>query len=147
MITPATPDHINALVGLENELFPKDHFPLSKGSFYYHIKRNDLFVYMHHNELVAYILWLKRKKYYRLYSLGVSPYARGIGIAQKLLGYSFEHLKASSYTLEVKTTNQSAIALYEKFGFRKQKVLKGYYPDNGDGYLMRKQNNDETQKL
>ena len=147
MITPATSDHIKALVRLENALFPEDHFPLSRGSFSYHIKKNDLFVYMHQHELVAYVLWLKRKKYYRLYSLGVSPHVRGRGIAQELLEYTFEHLKASSYSLEVKTTNQSAIALYEKFGFRKQKILKGYYPDNSNGYLMRKQNNDETQKL
>jgi len=147
MITSATPDHMNALVGLENALFPKDHFPLSRGSFYYHIKRNDLFVYMHDNELVAYILWLKRKKYYRLYSLGVSPHVRGMGVAKELLKYSFEHLKASGYTLEVKTTNQSAISLYGKFGFTRQKILKGYYPNNVDGYLMRKQDNDETQKL
>jgi len=147
MITLATTDHINALVTLENALFSKDDFPLSKGSFYYHIKRNNLFVYMHNNELVAYVLWLKRKKYYRLYSLGVSSYVRGTGVAQELLGYSFEHLKSSLYTLEVKMTNQSAIALYEKFGFTKQKVLKSYYPNNCDGYLMRKQNNDETQKL
>jgi len=147
MITLATPDHIKALVRLESELFPIDHFPLSRGSFYYHIKKNDLFVYMHQNELFAYVLWLKRKKYYRLYSLGVSPHVRGMGVAKELLEYSFEHLKASSYTLEVKTTNFSAIALYEKFGFTKQKILKGYYPNNGDGYLMRKQDNNETQKL
>ncbi len=147
MITLATTDHMNTLVRLENELFPKDHFPLSRGSFYYHIKRNDLFVYIHHNELVAYVLWLKRKKYYRLYSLGVSSSARGMGVAQELLEYSFKHLKAADYTLEVKTTNQNAIALYEKFGFRKQKVLKGYYPNHVDGYLMRKQNNNETQQL
>lgn len=147
MITLATPDHIKALVTLENELFSKDDFPLSKGSFYYHIKRNNLFVYTHGNELAAYVLWLKRKKYYRLYSLGVSTHLRGTGVAQELLGYSFKHLKASIYTLEVKTTNHSAITLYQKFGFIKQKVLKSYYQNNHDGYLMRKQNNDETQKL
>jgi ribosomal-protein-alanine N-acetyltransferase len=147
MIIRATTEHLNALVALENTLFSKDDFPMSRGSFYYHIKRNDLFVYMHDNKLAAYILWLKRKKYYRLYSLGVAIHLRGTGVAQELLGYSFDHLKVSIFTLEVKTTNHSAITLYEKFGFRKQKILKSYYPNNYDGYLMRKQNNDETQKL
>ncbi|MCW8821313.1 MAG: GNAT family N-acetyltransferase [Sulfurovum sp.] len=123
---------------MENKLFSKDDFPLSKGSFYYHIKRNDLFVYMHDNELAAYVLWLKRKKYYRLYSLGVSTHLRGTGVAEELLEYSFNRLQVSIYTLEVKTTNSSAITLYEKFGFRKQKVLKSYYPNNYDGYFMRK---------
>jgi ribosomal-protein-alanine N-acetyltransferase len=147
MIIHAMQEHLNALVALEKRLFSKDDFPLSSGSFYYHIKKNNLFVYIHDNELVAYVLWLKRKKYYRLYSLGVSSECRGIGMAEMLLAYSFEHLKASYYSLEVKTTNQSAISLYEKIGFTKQKVLKGYYPNNDDGYLMRKQNSDETQKL
>jgi ribosomal-protein-alanine N-acetyltransferase len=76
--------------------------------------------------------------------LGVSRHLRGTGVAQELMLYSFNHLKASIYTLEVKTTNQSAISLYEKFGFTKEKILKSYYPNNYDGYLMRKQNNDET---
>ncbi len=147
MILRATLEHLNALAALENELFSRDDFSLSRGSFSYHIKRNDLFVFMHEEEVVGYILWLKRKTYYRLYSLGVSKQFRGIGVAQALLAHSFELLKAFYYTLEVKTTNQSAISLYEKFDFTKQKVLKSYYPNKRDGYLMRKQNNDETQKL
>lgn len=147
MITHATPNHLKALVRLENELFSKDDFPLSRGSFSYHIKKNDLFVFMYDEEVAGYILWLKRKKYYRLYSLGVSVQCRGRGVAQELLSYSFTRLNVQSYTLEVKTTNLSAISLYEKFGFAKQKILKGYYPNNRDGYLMRRQDSDETQKL
>ncbi len=147
MIMRATREHLNALVALENSLFPKDDFPLSRGSFSYHIKKNDLFVFMHEGEVAGYILWLKRKTYYRLYSLGVSAQCRGSGVAQMLLAYSFGLLKSTSYTLEVKTTNLRAISLYEKFGFTKQKILKGYYPNNRDGYLMRKKSNDETKKL
>lgn len=147
MILRATLDHLNALAALENRLFSKDDFPLSRGSFSYHIKRNDLFVFMHEGEVAGYILWLKRKTYYRLYSLGVSAQCRGTGVAQALLSYSFEHLKAPYYTLEVKTTNQSAILLYEKCGFTKQKILQSYYPNNYDGYLMRRKGNDETKKL
>ena len=147
MITRATLDHLSALVALEKSLFPKDDFPLSRGSFSYHIRKNDLFVFMNEGEVAGYILWLKRKTYYRLYSLGVSKQFRGKGIAKELLSYSFERLKSPSYTLEVKTTNESAISLYEKFGFTKQKILKGFYPNNRDGYLMRRQENDETQKL
>ncbi|MDM5263595.1 GNAT family N-acetyltransferase [Sulfurovum sp. XTW-4] len=143
----ATREHLNALVALENSLFPKDDFPLSRGSFSYHIKKNDLFVFMHEGEVAGYILWLKRKTYYRLYSLGVSAQCWGRGVAQMLLAYSFGLLKSPSYTLEVKTTNQRAISLYEKFGFTKQKILKNYYPNNRDGYLMRKQENDEIKKL
>lgn len=139
MITQAKPEHVKALSILENELFSKDDFPLSKGSFYYHIKRNTLFIYMQDKKIIGYVLWLKRKKYYRLYSLGVLKEFRVSGIAQKLLTYSFDHLKKPVFSLEVKTTNENAIKLYEKNGFTIQKRLTNYYPNHCDGYLMKRQ--------
>jgi len=144
MIFQAKLEHAKALFALENELFSENDFPMSRGSFYYHIKRNTLFVYAHEHKTVGYILWLKRKTYYRLYSLGVAKEFRSLGIAEALLAYSFSHLKASAYTLEVKTTNNSAIKLYEKHGFTKQKTLIKYYPDHLDGYFMKKQNSHEA---
>lgn len=138
MITQAKINHARELLKLENELFSKEDFPLSIGSFYYHIKRNSLFIYVQDNKIIGYILWLKRQKYYRLYSLGVSKNYRISGVAQSLLSYSFEHLKTSAYTLEVKTTNQNAIKLYEKNGFKIHKLLTNYYPNLCDGYLMKR---------
>ncbi len=138
MITQAHIADVTALFTLENELFFVNDFPLSKGSFYYHVKRNPLFVYREAEKIIGYTLWLKRKNHYRLYSIGVSNAHRGLGIAQALLNYSFETFNASCYTLEVKTTNNNAIKLYEKNGFKKQKVLSNYYPNQCDGYLMMK---------
>ena len=139
MITQAKIEHAKALLLLEDQLFTQDDFPMSIGSFYYHIKRNKLFIYMHYNKIIGYVLWLKRQKYYRLYSLGVSKEFRGSGVAQKLLSYSFEHLKTPAFSLEVKTTNTNAIKLYEKNGFKIQKRLISYYPNHCDGYLMKRQ--------
>ncbi len=138
MITKANIKHAKELLKLENELFAKDDFPLSIHSFYYHIKKNSLFIYLQDNKIAGYILWLKRRKHYRLYSLGVSENFRSSGVAQSLLLYSFKHLTIPSYTLEVKTTNHSAIKLYEKNGFKIQKLLTDYYPNHCDGYLMEK---------
>ncbi len=138
MITQAKTEHAKALWTLENEIFTKDDFPMSIGSFYYHIKRNKLFIYMQDNKIIGYVLWLKRQKYYRLYSLGVSKEFRSSGVAQALLTYSFTHLKTPAFTLEVKTTNTNAIKLYEKNGFEIKKLLTGYYPNHRDGYLMKR---------
>ena len=66
MITQAKTEHAKALLTLENQLFSQNDFPMSIGSFYYHIKRNKLFIYMQENKVIAYVLWLKRQKYYRL---------------------------------------------------------------------------------
>lgn len=138
MITQAKIEHAKALLTLENQLFSKDDFPMSIGSFYYHIKRNHLFIYIQDNKIIGYVLWLKRQKYYRLYSLGVSKEFRSSGVAQSLLNYSFEHFKTPAFSLEVKTTNKNAIKLYEKNGFKIQKLLPEYYPNHCDGYLMKR---------
>lgn len=57
---------------------------------------------------------------------------------RKGFGFSLlEHLikKGKNITLEVKCDNISAISLYEKCGFKKVSVRKGYY-DGVDGILM-----------
>jgi len=136
VIRQATTQDAKALWLLEQSLFDTDNFPLSLASFYYHIKHNRLFVYGREGEIIGYCLWLKRKTYYRLYSIGISPLYRGEGIAKKLLEYSFAHLVTQIFTLEVRCDNAQAITLYEKYGFRIDKVLKGYYPNQVDGYKM-----------
>ena len=62
-------------------------------------------------------------------------------IASKLLEYMIEDCKkskVSSITLEVKETNVNAIYLYQKFGFKKVGIRKGYYRGI-DGILMEKE--------
>ena len=39
-------------------------------------------------------------------------------------------------TLMVKVTNQEARAFYEKYGFRKLRIVRQYYEDGADGLLM-----------
>ena len=52
------------------------------------------------------------------------------------LGFSFDReLKLA--VLEVRTSNNSAIKLYEKIGFKTLRVRKKYYSDTGeDAYVM-----------
>ena len=136
MIRKAISADAKELFILEYSIFSKDDFGLSLSSFYYHIKRNNLFVFIKGNKIVGYILWLERKKYFRLYSLCVNSNYRGLGIAQQLLEFSFACLAKEYYSLEVKATNLEAIRLYEKNGFTIQKILVNFYPNNVDGYLM-----------
>ena len=59
---------------------------------------------------------------------------RNYGKGNELLKHLIEKLQ-KNITLEVKQTNASAIHLYEKNGFKKVAIRKGYY--NGiDGILM-----------
>ncbi|MGE4461258.1 MAG: GNAT family N-acetyltransferase [Arcobacter sp.] len=135
MIKKAKKENLKFLYDLENKVFTNDPFSLSKESFKYHILKNYLYVFEIDEKIVGYILWLERKNYFRLYSLAIDSDFQALGIASKLLEYSFENLKNKNYSLEVKITNIKAIKLYEKFGFKIKKVLKDYYEDS-DGYLM-----------
>lgn len=75
-----------------------------------------------------------------LTTIAVREANRRQGIGELLLISSIEMAKqlgAETVTLEVRVSNESAQALYEKYGFRKVGRRKGYYTDNGeDGFIM-----------
>ncbi len=53
--------------------------------------------------------------------------------------YSFLHAKKNNklfITLEVNENNRKAVNLYEKFGFTCKDILKSYYKDGSNAYLM-----------
>ena len=135
MIKKAKKENLKDLYDLEKKVFQNDPFALTKNAFRYHILKNNLYIFEKDEKIVGYILWLERKNYYRLYSLAVDSSFQGLGIASKLLEYSFEKLRNKNFSLEVKTKNIKAIKLYEKYEFKIKKVLKDYYEDS-DGYLM-----------
>ncbi|PUE67529.1 GNAT family N-acetyltransferase [Arcobacter lacus] len=135
MIKKAKKENLKDLYDLEKKVFQNDPFALTKSAFRYHILKNSLYIFEKDEKIVGYILWLERKEYFRLYSLAIDINFQGLGIASKLLEYSFEKLKNKKFSLEVKTKNIKAIKLYEKYQFKIKKVLKDYYEDS-DGYLM-----------
>ncbi|MFM6395318.1 GNAT family N-acetyltransferase, partial [Planktothrix sp.] len=66
--------------------------------------------------------------------LAIDPEYQGKGLGQGLLFallVSAWKRKLERATLEVKVTNQRAINLYQKFGFKQAGRRKGYYPDTG----------------
>ena len=134
-IVPAVTKDVNRLFEIEQTVFSNDEFALSKPSFYYHIKRSIIFKAVVDKTIVGYILWLKRKEFYRLYSLAVLPQYQGQKIASTLLQRSLKKCATDCFSLEVKSSNKGAIVLYEKFGFKQKKILKDYYTTQ-DGVLM-----------
>ena len=75
----------------------------------------------------------------RLYSLAVDPQQRGRGIGGLLIRQLAEHLapKITVLSLEVRSDNLAARALYERLGFTLHENLPGYYLDGGDGVRLR----------
>ncbi len=71
--------------------------------------------------------------------LAVCPSDRRNGIGRLLLAHLIDEavrLGATAATLEVRTTNTSAIMLYEKMGFVSEGIRKGYYSDSGEDALI-----------
>lgn len=62
---------------------------------------------------------------------------RGIGTA--LIKSSMQAMKqygVDEYFLEVRKGNEDAVSVYESLGFTVRRVLRGYYRDGEDAYLM-----------
>lgn len=74
-----------------------------------------------------------------LVSVAVDPAMRLAGAASALLESTLRRLQrrgATRLRLVVRVTNKPAQAFYEKYGFRRVRVLPGYYEDGGDGIAM-----------
>lgn len=73
-------------------------------------------------------------------SIAVLEQYRNKGIGKALLEASLKAMKeiygAEEVYLEVRVSNEPAIHLYKKLGFKEVKVLKHYYADGEDAYLM-----------
>jgi [ribosomal protein S18]-alanine N-acetyltransferase len=89
------------------------------------------------DRLVGYLVCSRFEDAWHLMNIAVDPERRRHGIGTGLLN---ELLAAvgpeAQLTLEVRTSNAGAIALYERFGFRSEGVRRRYYQDNGEDALI-----------
>ncbi len=72
-------------------------------------------------------------------NLAVEPSQQRQGLGEALLRQALKYLKglgAYCVELEVRASNQAAIRLYEKHGFRVKERLRSYYGPGEDGLLM-----------
>lgn len=93
-------------------------------------------------EIVGSLVLLTRRntRSARIYSVVVSPKARGQGLAQQLVGVAetYASKRKSLIFLEVRQDNTAARALYRKLGYAEVKALPGFYEDGFDGLRLSK---------
>ncbi|GAA4540518.1 ribosomal protein S18-alanine N-acetyltransferase [Amycolatopsis samaneae] len=145
-LEPLRRKDIARCVEIEKILFPGDdpwsawafQTELDAGNFYLAARPDDS------DELVGYaglaVVGRKRGEYETsVHTIGVVPEAQGQGYGKALLRALLERadeLDAPVF-LEVRTDNESAIALYERHGFERIGVRKRYYrPSGADAYTM-----------
>ncbi|RLE95884.1 MAG: ribosomal-protein-alanine N-acetyltransferase [Thermoprotei archaeon] len=110
----------------------------------YHTLSPDLFLVAEaEGRIVGYVIGLCKKwGEGHVISLAVHPDYRRKGIGRALMEALLTRFKErgmQAARLEVRVSNTPAIRLYEKLGFRIKGVLRGYYLDGEDAYLMVKE--------
>jgi [ribosomal protein S18]-alanine N-acetyltransferase len=88
--------------------------------------------------IVGYLVCSRYDTVWHLMNVAVDERLRRQGIATALLERLFERADhgGAQYTLEVRLTNDPAIAIYERFGFHSAGVRRGYYHDNKEDALI-----------
>jgi [ribosomal protein S18]-alanine N-acetyltransferase len=87
--------------------------------------------------LVGYLVCSRYADVWHLMNVAVSPDHRRSGIATTLIQRLFDEAGSDArYTLEVRTSNAEAIAMYRRFGFRPAGRRRRYYHDNGEDALI-----------
>ncbi len=128
-------DLVKEILRLERECFKKpwESLPRSKQVFYL-IEEKD-------GKVVGYLIGRLLPPFGEVLRLGTARNHRRSGVAKGLMERAMELFRKSGVTmvyLEVKANNEPAIKLYEKLGFERTRVVKGFYSTGEDAICMKK---------
>ncbi len=139
-IKPMQRDDVDSVVALEAVAYGEHHW--SKESFYNELS-NDLAKYFsvfnENDELIAYCGSWHILEEAHITNIAVSPNYRRMHVGEALLKTVIDECYKNMVkyiTLEVRAGNATAIALYEKYGFKSLGLRKGYYQDNNEDALI-----------
>jgi [ribosomal protein S18]-alanine N-acetyltransferase len=91
------------------------------------------------DQLVGYVVNSRYVDAWHVMNVAVDPEFQRRGIASRLLERLFELTiedDGRGYTLEVRVSNKEAIKLYERLGFERHGIRRGYYTDNREDALI-----------
>ncbi len=87
--------------------------------------------------VVGYLICARYAEVWHLMNIAVDPAVRGQGVGTALLEQMVARAgEDAAYTLEVRPSNATAIALYERFGFRSAGTRRRYYHDTGEDAVI-----------
>jgi len=143
-ILPLDYGDLNEVLEIESLSFPE---PWSAAMFYHELSLPFSHFYVMRQEsedktrdrIVAYGgFWMVEDEAH-ITNIAVHPDYRNRGVGSRLLGVLLEKAKdfgARMATLEVRTSNEAGKRLYEKWGFRKARIRKGYYAYTGEDAIV-----------
>jgi len=133
-VRKATIEDVDAILEIEESSFPT---PWSKEAFIGELTQNDFaqyFIIEYNHHIVGYVgMWLILDEAH-ITNIAILPQARGLKLGEFLMRYVMniaQLVGATGMTLEVRVSNNIAIALYKKLGFEQHGIRKNYYNDHG----------------
>ncbi len=85
----------------------------------------------------GYLICARYDRAWHLMNIAVDPHQRRRGIARGLIdGLLARAGEDAEYTLEVRVSNDAAIALYKSYGFRDVGTRRRYYADTGEDAIV-----------
>jgi [ribosomal protein S18]-alanine N-acetyltransferase len=136
-IRPLTYADLPQVIAIERRAFPT---PWSLAMFVLELSKPSgiCLAGLLEDRIVAYLVCSRYDTVWHLMNIAVDVNLRRQGLATSLLERLFELADRPSeqYTLEVRTSNEGAIRLYERFGFRAAGRRRAYYHDNREDALI-----------
>jgi ribosomal-protein-alanine N-acetyltransferase len=88
-------------------------------------------------KLTGYLICSRYEEVWHLMNIAIDPPLRRRGIATALMERMLDRAGPDAEcTLEVRMSNEPAIALYERFGFRPAGTRRRYYHDTGEDAMI-----------
>jgi [ribosomal protein S18]-alanine N-acetyltransferase len=131
---------LDRILAIEQASFGKDAWPRKLFLEYYR-KCPELFlVAIIDRHIAGYIITCAGARNAELASIAVRPRDRRHGVGQAMLDQTLAELRTrhvQTWWLMVEVDNQPGIGFYDKYGFRRTKIAKGYYGAGRDAWRMR----------
>jgi ribosomal-protein-alanine N-acetyltransferase len=133
------PEDLDEVLVIERASFS---MPWSRGAFLYEMQQNRVarcWVMREEGRVVAYLCLWEIADELHVTNIAVHPGARRRGLARMLLRGILDDSRGRGFRavgLEVRPSNQHALALYDSLGFRVVGRRRGYYYDTGEDALV-----------
>lgn len=126
---PMNPHDLDEVLAIEYRVYP---FPWSRGNFADSMSSGySCWVCRVGGELVGYLVLMLAVDDAHLLNISVADKRQGMGFGARLLRQAMiagRQGGATALLLEVRPSNEKALALYRHFGFQQIGVRRGYYP-------------------
>jgi [ribosomal protein S18]-alanine N-acetyltransferase len=144
-IRPMRCSDLDRILKIENASFGEDAYDRNLFAKFFHKCRDLFLVAVRGRNVCGYMVTCiggrAEEDRAELVSVAVDPKHRVKGVGTALMDSTLRRLRRRGvlqFHLTVKVTNAAAIGFYEKYGFRRERIVRGYYEDGTDGRRMAK---------